>query len=101
LRPELAGYDSSYTNLCQAKRRGYTCKRANFHHAILARADLSGAHLEGPSFCRTDLYETNFQTALLARANLQDVQMVRTNLPGAALRGCKVYDLSAWDLILD
>jgi hypothetical protein len=96
----LAGYDFSYTNLCQARMQGLHLERANFHQAILARADLSGAHLEGANFCRTDLYETNFRNASLARANLQGVQMVRTNLAGADLRGCKVYGLSAWDLKL-
>jgi hypothetical protein len=97
----LAGYDFSYTNLCQARMQGLDLRRANFHQAILAKANLSGAHLEGANFCRTDLYETNFKNAFLARANLQGVQMVRTNLVGADLRGCKVYGLSAWDLKLD
>jgi hypothetical protein len=97
----LAGYDFSYTNLCQANMQGLHLEDANFHQAILARADLSGAHLEGANFCRTDLYETNFRNAFLARANLQGVQMVRTILAGADLRSCKVYGLSAWDLTLD
>ena len=97
----LAGYDFSYTNLCQAKMQGLHLQHANFHQAILAKANLSGAHLEGANFCRTDLYETNLQNAFLARANLQGVQMVRTNLVGADCRGCKVYGLSAWDLKLD
>ena len=100
-RRTLAGYDFSYTNLCQARMQGLNLKGANFHQAILAAADLSGAHLEAANFCRTDLYETNFQNASLARANLQGVQMARTNLAGADLRGCKVYGLSAWDLKLD
>lgn len=97
----LAGYDFSYTNLCQARMQRLHLEHANFHQAILAKADLSGAHLEGANFCRTDLYETIFQKAHLARANLQGVQMVRTILTGADLRNCKVYGLSAWDLELD
>lgn len=97
----LAGYDFSYTNLCQAKMQGLHLERANFHQAILARANLSGAHLARANFCRTDLYETNFRNASLPRANLQGVQMVRTILTGADLRSCKVYGLSAWDLTLD
>ena len=81
--------------------QGLHLEDANFHQAILARANLSGAHLEGANFCRTDLYETNFKDACLARANLQGVQMVRTRLAGADLQSCKVYGLSAWDLTLD
>jgi hypothetical protein len=81
--------------------QGLHLEHANFHQAILAKADLSGAHLEGANFCRTDLYETDFQNAFLAGANLQGCQMVRTILVGADLQGCKVYGLSAWDLKLD
>ena len=76
-------------------------EHANFHQAILAKANLYWAHLEGTNFCRTDLYETNFKKAILTGANLQGVQMVRTNLVRADLKNCKVYGLSAWDLKLD
>jgi len=95
----LAGSDFSFANLCQARMQGLHLEHANFHQAILAKTNLSGAHLEGGNFCRTDMYETNFENAFLARANLQGVQMVRTKLSGADLRGCKVYGLSAWDLV--
>ena len=97
----LAGYDFSYTNLCQARMQRLHLEHANFHQAILAKANLSWAHLENANFCRTDMYETNFQKAHLDRANLQGVQMVRTKLAGADLRECYVYGLSAWDLELD
>ena len=96
----LDGYDFSYANLCQATLCGLHLKRANFHQAILAKADLSGTHLEGANFCRTDLYETNLESAHLTGANLQAALMVNTNLKKADLRRCKVYGLSAWDLIL-
>jgi len=94
----LAGYDFSYTNLCQARMQRLHLEQANFHQAILAKANLSGAHLEDANFCRTDMYETNFRNAHLNRANLQGVQMVRTKLAGADLSQCNVYGLSAWDL---
>ena len=74
---------------------------ANFHQAILAKADLAGAHLEESNFCRTDFYETNFEGAWLTGANLQGVQVAKTKLTGAHLRECRVYGVSAWDLKLD
>ena len=43
--------------------RGMSLRGANFHQAILAKADFAGAHLEESNFCRTDFYETNFEGA--------------------------------------
>jgi hypothetical protein len=97
----LDGYDFSYTNFTQASLVSMSLRGANFHQAILAKADLAGAHLEESNFCRTDFYETNFEGAWLTGANLQGVQLARTNLTGAHLRTCRVYGLSAWDLTLD
>lgn len=97
----LDGYDFSYTNFCQAKLSGLHFKGANFHQAILAKADLVKAHLERANFCRTDLYEANLEGAFLTGANLQAALMVKTNLRSADLSRCKVYGLSAWDLTLD
>jgi uncharacterized protein YjbI with pentapeptide repeats len=96
----LDGYDFSYTNFTQASLVSMSLRGANFHQAILAKADLAGAHLEESNFCRTDFYETNFEGAWLTGANLQGVQLARTNLTGAHLRACRVYGLSAWDLKL-
>ena len=97
----LDGYDFSYTNFTQACLQGMSLKNANFHQAILAKTDLSGAHLEGSNFCRTDFYETNLSHAFLDGANLQGVQLAKTDLTDAHLKGCHVYGLSAWDLKLD
>jgi hypothetical protein len=88
----LDDYDFSHTNFCQAKLHGISMRCANFHQAILAGADLSGAHLEGANFCRTDLYETIFRNAKLRHANLQGVQLARTDLRGADLRDCKCME---------
>jgi hypothetical protein len=100
---DLKGYDFSYTNFCESDLSGknMNMRGASFHQAILAKADLSGAHLEGANFCRTDLYATTFKSAWLTNANLQGVQLAMTDLSGAHLRGCKIYGLSAWDLALD
>jgi len=42
----LDGYDFSYTNFTQARLRSMSLQGANFHQAILAKADLAGSHLE-------------------------------------------------------
>jgi Pentapeptide repeats (8 copies) len=97
----LDEYDFSYTNFTQANLSGLSLRGANFHQAILAKANCSEAHFEGANFCRTDLYETNFRDAHFKGANLQGVQLARTDLRGADLSQCKVYGLSAWDLVLD
>jgi hypothetical protein len=39
--------------------------------------------------------------AILNDANLQGTQLAKTNFQGAKLIGCKVYGMSAWDLVLD
>jgi Pentapeptide repeats (8 copies) len=74
-------------------------KGANFHQAILAKADLSHADLQRANFCRADLYETNLTGARLSGANLQGVQLARTNLRGAQLPGSTVYGAACWDLL--
>ena len=91
-------YDFSYANLTQACLRGMSLRRANFHQAILAKADCTAAHFEQANFCRTDLYQTNFTGAFLTEANLQGVQLAGTNLTGTHLDRCRVYGLAAWDV---
>ena len=96
----LDEYDFSYANLTQACVRGMSLRGANFHQAILAKADCTEAHFERANFCRTDLYQTNFTGAFLTEANLQGVQLAGTNLTRAHLDRCRVYGLAAWDVEL-
>jgi uncharacterized protein YjbI with pentapeptide repeats len=97
----LDRYDFSFTNFCGSNLRGFHLKGASFHQAILAKADLSRAHLEGANFCRADMYETVLKSANLTKANLQGVQLAKTDLTKAHLQGCTVYGAAAWDLELD
>ena len=97
----LDGYDFSYTNFTEANLSGLSLQGANFHQAILAKANCSKAHFQGANFCRTDLYQTNFRRAHLNGANLQGVQLAKTDLRGADVSNCKIYGLSAWDLLVD
>jgi hypothetical protein len=101
IKGPLDDYDLSYANLTSAKLEGVSLRRASFHQAVLADADLSCSHLEEANFCRTDLFATKLRGAHLEGANLQGVQLAMTDLTGAHLAGCKVYGISAWDLKLD
>src|SRR5262249_40983778 len=64
----LDDYDFSYTNFTQAIMKGVWLRRASFHQAVLAEADLTGAHLDNSNFCRTDFYGTIFTNAHLTGA---------------------------------
>jgi hypothetical protein len=70
--------------------------RVDLFGADLWRADLSGADLS-----EADLFGANLEEANLREANLTEARLVRTNLRGADLTGCRVYGISAWDLVLE
>jgi hypothetical protein len=103
---DLEGIDLNRANLAnanmiRARLRGTNLVAANFHEANLGGADLSGAHLDKANLCRTDLYETILVGACLESANLQGTQLAKTDFRGAQLVNCRIYGLSAWDLIVD
>jgi uncharacterized protein YjbI with pentapeptide repeats len=100
-RRNLSNYNFSNANLISANLRHKQLIGANFHEANLGGADLFHANLTGANFCRTDLYKTKLRQANLTDANLQGTQLAKTNFERAHLSGCKVYGMSAWDLILD
>jgi Pentapeptide repeats (8 copies) len=103
---DLEGVDLNRANLAnanmiRARLRGTNLVAANLHEANLGGADLSGAHLDKANLCRTDLYETILVGACLESANLQGTQLAKTDFRGAQLVNCRIYGLSAWDLIVD
>ena len=98
---DLTNINFSNADLRVAILKGAILKEANFHEANIGQADLSGTNLTGANFCRTDLYETILHKADLTDANLQGTQLARTDFKGAKLLNCKIYGMSAWDLILD
>jgi uncharacterized protein YjbI with pentapeptide repeats len=97
----LSNYNFSNANLICAKLRHAKMIGVNFHEANIGGADLLHANLTGANFCRTDLYKTKLRQANLTDANLQGTQLAKTNFKDAHLSGCKVYGMSAWDLVLD
>jgi uncharacterized protein YjbI with pentapeptide repeats len=99
--PHLNSVNFANANLINSNLTGMDLTRANFHEANLGRANLSYATLTEANFCRTDLYRTNLSHAILHQANLQGTQLAMTDFTGSELIGCRIYGMSAWDLVLD
>jgi hypothetical protein len=95
---DLSGFDLSYANLTHASMRQCKLRGANFHHAILSKANLDGADLTNANMCATDLYQARARGARFIRTNLQGVHLVETDVTDAWLEDCAVYGLSAWDV---
>ena len=74
--------------------RGAKLIDANLHKAILRNADFREANLSGSNLRNTDLTDAKFMAA-----NLRNVSFVETVIAGAGFQGCRVYGVSAWDLI--
>jgi uncharacterized protein YjbI with pentapeptide repeats len=82
--------------------RGADLSKAVLDGAGLLGANLRGAKLQGAHLHGTDLTETNlsyadFAGADLTGADLTNSILVETNLEGAALTGCYVYGVAAWN----
>lgn len=84
MKPDLSGADLGWAHLDKAN-----LNKANLSRTNLSRADLIGADLSG-----ADLNKAN-----LSGAYLMQTILVKTNLDGANLTNCKVYGISAWDII--
>jgi uncharacterized protein YjbI with pentapeptide repeats len=83
--------DLSGANLSFATLGGANLKLANLSRANLSRAELIGA----------DLSFANLSGANLSFANLWRTILVMTNLTDATLKECRIYGISAWDVLLD
>jgi len=64
--------------------------QANLTNANFAGADFSGASLMGADLSRADLTGATLKGSVLVGANLTD----------AILTGCKIFGVSAWNVIL-
>lgn len=109
----------SYVDFSRAILRNSDLRQASLASAQLSNCDLTGANLEGAL-----LFNANLAGAKLARANLRKsnlghgnlslcdlsgacldfsdltlANMARTKVQGASFRNCRVYGLSAWDLV--
>ena len=91
----LVGADLREANLSQANLSG-----ANLYLANLGGADLGGADLRKANLSGALLIEANLREADLSDANLVWANLVLTNLENAALTGCRIWGISAWDVKL-
>jgi hypothetical protein len=103
-------------DLSGARLDGALLNGANFREANLTGAHLTGTHLIDASFRRANLANANLTSAVLRgadlglanlnhahlqRADLSLASFIMTRLGGADLRGCRVYGLAAWDVVVD
>lgn len=76
----LRGADLGGANLLTANFSGANLIEAKLNHSVLSQANLSGANLRG--------------------ANLEQASLVETNFTDADLTGCRIYGISAWNVVL-
>lgn len=79
--------------------------RANLQDVFLLRADLKEANLRGADLRRADLSGAYLSDATLSEADLTDAyllesHLIRTNLDGAEMTGCCIYNWHIEDLEL-
>jgi hypothetical protein len=84
------------TNLERADLQG-----ALLAGAILVGANLRGAYLPDAKLTGADLSGADLSDADLSWAVLEGARLVGTYLEGANLTYCRVYGISAWDLMVD
>jgi len=98
----LTGADLSRANLngaylLKTSFRKAHLLRASLQDAFLLRADLNEANLRGADLRRADLSGAYLSDAILIEADLTDAfllesHLIRTNLDGAQLSGCCIYN---------
>ncbi len=93
---DLRGAHLGGADLTEAHLTETHLGKANLHEAHLTGADLIGARLE-----LADLTGADLRGADLRGAHLDGAQLVRTRLEQAKLNSCRVYGISAWDVMLD
>ena len=69
-------------------------KKANLQKAVLWRAKLQGANLDGANLQKAVLWKANLREANLFGANLQKADLRRTNLREADLRKANLREAS-------
>jgi len=78
------------TNLEKAILKGLDLSQKDLSNVNLQEANLSGANLSG----------TNFEGANLCGANLSKALLIGTNFKNTTLNECKIFGISAWNLML-
>lgn len=81
-------------NFTEAQIVGADLSEANLSHANLADAALISSNLTG-----ANLHFADLSCADLSEANLAFASLVGTNLEATNLSGCRIYGISAWDVV--
>ena len=107
---DLHGADLNETILDRADLRkanltGAILTRASLVETNLHLANLTGASLDGADLSRAELVQANLLGANLDGAKLPEADVsgaafIGTNLADAILTGCRVYGISAWNVLL-
>jgi uncharacterized protein YjbI with pentapeptide repeats len=107
--------DLGFANLAGANLKEGVLSEANLHMANLHMANLGRAHLvsarltsanlRGADLSLADLHGANLNRADLSRADLRgadlsEALLVETKLANAVLNGCRIYGISAWNVML-
>jgi len=87
-------------NLTRANLRGANLFKAKLTEANFSEAKFIGAYLRGAKLTEANLFKADLSEANLTEANLQYCILVRANLQGSMLTNCRIYGISAWDLML-
>ena len=89
LGPSLRGANLACANLSRASLVGLSLTKTNFNGADLSNSNLT----------HTDLSESTFVGATLTGADLSYSILVGTDLTSANMNRCRVYGISAWDVV--
>lgn len=123
---EICDYDLSGCNMNRVSLRNCFCIRTNFSGASLHFSDLVDGFFQDCSFVDAELQvskigsaefvncdftgaklsycsaeEAAFTGSVLQDAAMDNMSLVATDFTNVTLKGCSVYGISAWDLVLD
>jgi uncharacterized protein YjbI with pentapeptide repeats len=87
-------------NLYKADLVEADLRSADFSWANLAEADFRYADLSKAVLAKTNLVRTNLSRARLSGAYLNEANLVQTQLEGANISNCRIYGISAWNLVI-
>lgn len=96
----LEGTDFSGAFLVGAKFRGANLRGAKLSGADLSDTDLREVQIQGANLSGAQLSGADCTQADFTEANLTGSVAIETDFTGANLTGCRIYGISAWDVVL-
>ena len=105
----LSGADLSKANLTRADFREVNLAKADLSKANLSKANLSEVNLIGANLSEANLSGANLSGANLTKTILNGVDLsgaslrkgtfISTKIEGTVFDNCRIYGISAWDLV--